>query len=84
MFQIIRMNLPRWEQERSRNTFISLKVREMNVAAQEKWELLLHTYIIEDPKGQDYCALRLGTIVSIVIFTPPVRGVKKYIKSALK
>ena len=52
--------------------FISLKVREMNAAAQEGCGLLPHTYVIEDPEGQDDCMPRLGAIVNIVIFTPPV------------
>ena len=62
----------KWEQERGQNMFISLKVREMNVAAQEKYRLLPNTYIIKDPKGQDDCAPRFGTMVNIVIFTPLV------------
>ena len=61
----------KWEQERGRNTSISLKVREMNVAAQKKCELLSHTYTIEDPKGQDDCRPHLGAILDIVILTPP-------------
>ena len=60
-------------------TFISIKVREMNAATQEECKLLPHRYIIKDLKGQDDCAPRLGAIVDIVIFTPPVQGVKKYI-----
>ena len=70
----------RWEQKRGQNTFISLKVREMNAKAQEGCEPLPHTYMIKGPKGQDDCAPRLGTMVNIVIFTPLVQGVKKYIE----
>ena len=70
----------RWEQKRGQNTFISLKVREMNAEAQESYKPLLHTYMIKDPKEQDDCAPRLGTMVNIVTFTPLVRGVKKYIE----
>ena len=70
----------RWEQKSGRDAFISLKVREMNAKAQEGCEPLPNTYMIKDRKGQDDCAPRFGRMVNIVIFTPLVRGVEKYIE----
>ena len=55
----------KWELERGQNTFISLKVREMNATAQEGIEPLPHTYIVENTKGNDYCASHLSAIASI-------------------
>ena len=67
----------KWELERGQNTFISLKVREMNATAQEGIEPLPHTYIVENTKGNDYCMSRLSAITNIVIFTPLAQEVEK-------
>ena len=69
-----------WEQDRGQNVFISLKVRELNVTAQEGREPLPHTYIVENTKGNDYCVSPLSAIANIVIFTPPARAVEKNVK----
>ena len=68
------------EQDRGQNALISLEVRELNATAQEGREPLPHTYIVENTKGNNYCASRLSAIANIVIFTPPSQEVEKNVK----